>query len=607
MRRHSLLGAVLVVIILAAGVGWVAGRHIHSPGDIASKSAAPTPSPILVPVEKRALASTVVVRGKVHYGAPLSVVLATSSLKKSASIVSTAPVKGAQLREGDMAMAVSGRPVFVLTGATPMHRDLGPGTSGTDVAQLEAALQRLGFDPGPVDGIYDGQTAAAVTSWYTRAGWAPFGPTDEQMVTLRAAQADDFTARSELLKEQEGLATAQAALDKARRAAAVQPAVDDALAAAVKRDRLLATADVANKSAALDAAVDNERVANMRLGEARTAASAPAPAAGAAATAPVVPTPADIAALEAATRQASRTVATAQSDLAAAQAALAAANAAVPSGSGNGPLDRSAANADVTHAGDAVTLAQSRVDLFASRVAASPLAQVATKLGVQVPADELLFFPSLPLRVDGTKAVVGEQLSGAPMTLTNSRLAIDTALSLDDTKLVKTGASVVVTEPELGIKANGSVTLVADTPGTNGADPQRFYVEVTPTDAPPSLVGASVVLTITVSSTEGQVLTVPVAALSVGADGASRLQVQASDKSTHFVNVTPGLTANGLVAVTATTASELHSGDLVVVGSDSGLVRATSATTFDTSATTSSSATTTTTSAATTATTRTGA
>jgi hypothetical protein len=129
-----------------------------------------------------------------------------------------------------------------------------------------------------------------------------------------------------------------------------------------------------------------------------------------------------------------------------------------------------------------------------------------------------------------------------------------------------------------------------------------------------------VVLTITVSSTEGQVLTVPVAALSVGADGASRLQVQASDKTTHFVNVTPGLTANGLVAVTATTASELHSGDLVVVGSDSGLVRATSATTFDTSATTSSSATTTsssatttssattnTTSAATTATTRTGA
>jgi len=67
-----------------------------------------------------------------------------------------------------------------------------------------------------------------------------------------------------------------------------------------------------------------------------------------------------------------------------------------------------------------------------------------------------------------------------------------------------------------------------------------------------------------VNSTETDVLAVPVAALSVAADGTSRVEVKADDGTTHFVGVTPGLTAKGLVAVIPTGA--LAAGDLVIVG-----------------------------------------
>ena len=78
-------------------------------------------------------------------------------------------------------MSVSGRPVFVLRGAQASHRDMRPGSRGPDVRQLEIALSRMGFFPGPIDGRYDGETGAAVASWYESEGWEPFGSTDTQL------------------------------------------------------------------------------------------------------------------------------------------------------------------------------------------------------------------------------------------------------------------------------------------------------------------------------------------------------------------------------------------------------------------------------------------
>ncbi len=135
------------------------------------------------------------------------------------------------------------------------------------------------------------------------------------------------------------------------------------------------------------------------------------------------------------------------------------------------------------------------------------------------------------------------------MTVSNSRLAIDSSLSPNDAKLVRPGATVKIEEPDLGVSATGIVTQVADRPGTHKVDPGRVYVSITPRTAPAQLVGASVKLTIAVKSTEQKVLTVPVTALSVGADGDARVQVQTPGGGSQYVKVTPGLAAQGLVEI----------------------------------------------------------
>ena len=159
-----------------------------------------------MPVERRVLSSEVIVRGTVRYGSPQPVVLATSTLKQNSAasggtdIVTTRPRRGARVGEGSLAMSVSGRPVFVLRGAQPSHRDIQPGSRGQDVRQLETALARMGFSPGRVDGRYDGATASAVARWYERAGWTPFGATDTQLDQLRAARAAAAAARDAYLQ-----------------------------------------------------------------------------------------------------------------------------------------------------------------------------------------------------------------------------------------------------------------------------------------------------------------------------------------------------------------------------------------------------------------------
>ncbi len=560
MRRKTTLGVALAVVVASSGVGWQAGRQIRSPAEIAARTAPPAPSLISVPVEKRTLSSDVVVRGTVRYGAPQVVQLATSALKKGNATVTAAPVKGATLDEGGVAMAVSGRPVFVLQGAQPAYRDLGPGAVGDDVRQLEAALHRLGFDPGAIDDTYDARTGAAVATWYQVAGWTAQGPTEEQLLLQRTARTDLSQAQSDLFAAEEGVAAAgsglAAAQEKAvaaRSAAQAAPATEATARARADADRLAAAAEVTARVGALDAAGDEERAAQLTLREAK-AADPPPP-------------PAELAPLEAAARRAAGAVPVARSALVAAQAAAAATTAPPAPGAAAADAARAvvAADAEVARAADAVRLAGRRMGVTAPRADPAALGEIGRKLGVQVPADEVLFFQSLPLRIDDTPVKAGQAPAGPVMTVTNSRLAVDAALSVADAKLVRKGAAVAIAEPELGIRATGMVTELAGTPGTRGVDPQRFYLEVTPTDAPASLLGASVLVTIIVESTGGEVLAVPVSSLLLAGDGTSRVRVVTRGRTTRVATVVPGLAAKGLVAVTPV-GTTLAPGDLVVVG-----------------------------------------
>jgi peptidoglycan hydrolase-like protein with peptidoglycan-binding domain len=578
---------------------------------------------VTVPIVRRTLSTEVIVRGTVRYGAPQPVVLATSGLKLAATkggtsdIVTRAPIKGGRLSAGGLAMAVDGRPVFVLPGGVPMHRDLSAGDAGPDVRQLEEALAGQGFGPGAVDGRYDAATAAAVSSFYLRRGWDPFGPTDTQLDQLRAAEATAATARDAHLQALNSLAQARrtptpaeitqarvdavtahdavdtaalgvvsaaAKLESARAAAVRLRPGENAAAVNARRDQAAADADVLAKQGALNAAVDEQALARVRANE--VALEAP---------------PSERETAAAAVRQANDKIAQAQADL---NASTAAADAVRAAGAGaaqtaradlaQGLRDVDTAKAELVRARQAVVTARSQALLAGERarlmarptdtsamrgLAASSaqeerrtrgeVARLSRLGGVQVPANELLFFPALPLRIDAIKAKRGDTVTGRVMDVTGSHLAVDSSLSVSDAKLVHAGDPVTIEDPDLGITTRGSVREVGQTPGTSPPgttriDPSRFYLGVTPGGGPSSLVGSSVKLTIAVKSTAGRVLAVPVSTLSVGGGGNARLQLRRGGR-THFVTVVPGLAARGLVEVRPIGRQRLAAGDEVVV------------------------------------------
>jgi len=204
-----------------------------------------------------------------------------------------------------------------------------------------------------------------------------------------------------------------------------------------------------------------------------------------------------------------------------------------------------------------------RLNDLAVRLAAD-LEIARQKTGVQVPADEVVFIPSLPVRVEEIKAGLGDAASGPVITVTNNQLAIDSSLPLGEAALVKPGMAVGIDEPDLGIKATGVVKRVAETPGTDGVDGYHVYLEILVDQTQTSLVGASLRLTIPIESTGGKVIAVPVSALSLVADGTSRVQV-ADNGTLKFMTVKPGLSANGYVAVTPVNET-LTPGQPVVIG-----------------------------------------
>lgn len=201
-------------------------------------------------------------------------------------------------------------------------------------------------------------------------------------------------------------------------------------------------------------------------------------------------------------------------------------------------------------------------DLVVRLVADLDIAQ--RQAGVKVPVDEIVFVPALPVRIEEIRVALGDALGGPVMTVTNNQLVIDSSLRFDEAPLVKPGMAVAIDEPDLGIKATGVVGRVADTPGTFGVDGFHIYLEILVDETPTSLVGISLRLTIPIESTDGAVTAVPVSALSLAADGTSRVQVD-NNGSLEFIVVEPGLSADGFVEVTPIDGT-LAPGQLVVVG-----------------------------------------
>ncbi|CAH0184132.1 hypothetical protein [Microbacterium foliorum] len=187
-----------------------------------------------------------------------------------------------------------------------------------------------------------------------------------------------------------------------------------------------------------------------------------------------------------------------------------------------------------------------------------------------LPSSEVLFLTELPRRVDAVNVSRGTSISGAVMTVSGATVRLTGAAAEADARLLKAGGEGTFELPD---GTEHRAVIVELNPGKDNK--ARWEVLFEPDPLTPEqitqLQGANVRVRIAVGATEGDVLSVPLAALTAGPGGESRIEVAESDPrkgddtDTRIVVVETGLAAKGAVEVTPVD-GELDEGDLVVVG-----------------------------------------
>ncbi|MEW2073853.1 peptidoglycan-binding protein [Streptomyces sp. NPDC013433] len=494
--RSGQLTVVVAAVALVGAGGWFAGSRMQSPADAAASHRPPEAGPVTVAVERRSLTASVVAQGSVEFASPQSVSLAgpvgspdsgsgeAGAGDSVAQRITKAPAAGAEVKEGDVLMQMSGRPVLVLRGTVPMYRTLGPGASGDDVEQLQRALARLGFDPGSADGTYGQSDAAAVSRWYESKGYRAMEPTvadKQQLGTLEAA-----------------VTTAQQALLAAR-----------------------------SPGGGSGGAGGSEEPGGP--GESGGSGE---PGGGSG-----------------------------------------------ESGGGSGKSGSGSGDGSGT-GGDAAELelksAQQQLD-----AANTALSAFQAGYGTKVPAGEVVFLPELPARLDKVSVKTGDTPSGPVATVTSSKVVVRAVVPADDAELLHKGMRARV-ETTDGTTADGEVVALGDEvpkddpadagkrQGTSdgGSDGSSAPVQVqisVPAGTLAKNAAESAKVTIEVGSSEGEVLTVPLAALHTSAGGKARVRVVRGGEVVDAA-VEAGLSADGQVEVTPSSGAALKPGDQVVVG-----------------------------------------
>lgn len=578
MNRRTALAVIAAVALIAAVVGWFAGQQIRSPAEIAAETEPPEASLITVPVEERALSTSVVIRGQVEFDDVAEIPVNPSA--EGSTIITNVPLTaGENLLEGAVAIEVAGRPLFVLGGELPVFRPLAPGVEGPDVRQLEEALTRLGYDAGTVDEVFDNSTEEAIAAFYRAAGYRPNEPTSDELAQLQAARDRVRSATTQLTQAQADSAgggiseSTRLSLDQqvrqaeefladavAERTAQLGPATADREAAETEER---AAREAANLAAArlltaqggihpdtsepvtateLTAFEDAKTAADERLAEA------------------VAETPTALAVEAAIKLEQDRLVLDAETNLAIAVASRT--EALAPPAGLSGVADATAELADANTA----------------------LADLDAQIGTSIPTNELIFLPELPRVVQQVFVETGDTPQGSAMNVTGSGVVIRSSVSAADRPLITEGVEGVMDDANLGINVRVRVAFVADAPGGQNVGDGRFGVRLEPIDElPDDAINQNLRVTVPFQSTDGEVLAVPVAALSAGADGSSRVQVERADGTVDVVEVRTGLLARslGLVEISPVD-GDLVAGDRVVVGRDNGVEDASEADEDDT-------------------------
>lgn len=164
----KLVGAVLALLLVAAGTWWVATR-VESPDQVAARAEAPAPVPVVAALDRGYLNGPVSLSVAAQYEQTVTV---KPPAALAGVVTSAEQAVGDTLEPGSVLLRANGRPVFVLSGGFALYRDIQPGDSGDDVAAVQAGLAAAGYPTGrDRPGTYGAGTQAAVRKMYKGAGY----------------------------------------------------------------------------------------------------------------------------------------------------------------------------------------------------------------------------------------------------------------------------------------------------------------------------------------------------------------------------------------------------------------------------------------------------
>ncbi|MFF4385741.1 MULTISPECIES: peptidoglycan-binding domain-containing protein [unclassified Streptomyces] len=189
-RRRRWIGAVAGGAVLLTAVGVGSSFVIKSPAQAAAEAGPPPVDVLTSRVEKRVLRDTLIVRGTASAAQTVQVTPSAGGEGAGAAVVTKLPLtQGSEAGAGRVLMEISGRPLFVLPGKTPVYRDLKPGATGDDVAQLQRALAAMGHGSGgDKAGQFGAGTKTALTAFYASIGYDPLPASTDGGQAVTAAQ-----------------------------------------------------------------------------------------------------------------------------------------------------------------------------------------------------------------------------------------------------------------------------------------------------------------------------------------------------------------------------------------------------------------------------------
>jgi Putative peptidoglycan binding domain len=203
-RRRALFWVAGVAALLAIG-GLIGSSFVKSPQQIAADTKAPPPTLTTAKVVSQILTSSVQMRGVVYPATQYDVYPSAPESDSAGSgtgssaggsagggsssgggssagggsagnvYISRLDVAAGQtISNGEQLAAVDGEPLFALAGRVPAWRDMTPGESGPDVAELQKALASLGYyQGGATPGFFGTATQDAVALYYEHLGYTP--------------------------------------------------------------------------------------------------------------------------------------------------------------------------------------------------------------------------------------------------------------------------------------------------------------------------------------------------------------------------------------------------------------------------------------------------